>query len=62
VRSFFRPCDENSIRADTLVFRASQFPFRAGKNPFVRLFSDLCEENASFFEVFGQIRVVKSDS
>jgi hypothetical protein len=47
-RSFSRPCGENSIRAGTLAFRARQLLVRAGKNPSVRPFFDLCGQKLGF--------------
>jgi hypothetical protein len=44
MRPFSRPCGENSIPAGIWPFRASQLFVRAGKNPSVRPFFDLCGE------------------
>ena len=49
----FPPCDEISICAGTLSFRASQLPFCAGKNPSVRPFFDLCRQNHRFLTILA---------
>jgi hypothetical protein len=58
VRSFSGSCGNNSTCAGHWQFRAGQLPVRAGKNPSVRPFFDLCEE-MPHFRRFWRILVVK---
>jgi hypothetical protein len=60
VRPFSRPCDDNSTGAGNLAFRASQLSLRAGKDPFVRPFFDLCEEKALFMMFLAVLRGQKA--
>jgi hypothetical protein len=60
VRAFFRLCGENSLCAGNLAFRAGQLSVRAGKNPSVRPFFDLCLEKASFLTFLADSRGQKA--